>query len=310
MSVPAPMTLPSLVVACSAFQPTHWSASMTPARSAKASALVSTSLLHPADLDALDVGQPAARVELLEELRVVDLLVGGDVLLDRDVRVQFVVLGEEPGLLVAELPEVGDGQRDVPVRVGAGAARRVRVAAAAGQQQGRDRQARGGQDRGSAAPAGDGAGDAHSTTPCSGVGRSGVTFRASCSGAGRSGCVPGVFRVKGRHARCRSGGSAVRRGSAPTRRCRKVPASEGWVSRVEGASVARACPASHGTVSCRGLATTRIRRPGFHAVREMRRSGAWRAGRTARRSRRTPQPCPPPQRFPSSVVHTGPPSGR
>src|SRR5690349_1176475 len=38
------------------------------------------------------------------------------------------------------------------------------------------------------------------------------------------------------------------------RRCRKIAAFGGWVSRVEDASVARACPASHETVSGRRLA--------------------------------------------------------
>lgn len=51
----------------------------------------------------------------------------------------------------------------------------------------------------------------------------------------------------------------LRCGSAPMRRCRKVAAWEGWVSRVEDASVARACPASHETVSGRGLAKARHR---------------------------------------------------
>lgn len=55
----------------------------------------------------------------------------------------------------------------------------------------------------------------------------------------------------------------ARCGSAPMRRCRKVPALRGWVSRVEGASVARVCPASHETVSRRSLAITRGRRPGI-----------------------------------------------
>lgn len=112
----------------------------------------------------MDVGQTAARVELLEELGVVDLLVGRGVRLDRDVRVQLVVLLEELRLLVPELSEVGEGQGDVPVRV----LGRIRAGiAAAGQQQGGGREARGSQHGGSAASTCDSAGDAHSTTPCS-----------------------------------------------------------------------------------------------------------------------------------------------
>ncbi|GAA2923214.1 hypothetical protein GCM10020221_19150 [Streptomyces thioluteus] len=68
-----------------------------------------------ADLDGLDVGQPAAGHQVGEELGVVGVVALDHAFLDPDPGVQPLVLGVEPGLLEAEDPEGAHGERGPPV---------------------------------------------------------------------------------------------------------------------------------------------------------------------------------------------------